>query len=156
MLITRISFLTLAISLALLNSYTPLTLGFWILSLALRSSLLARAISFSWFGFIIFLIYIGGILVIFAYFIAIQPNQQLHIIPRFLTLLITLTITPWIIYTPHLTHSIIYQTTWVTTLIRLYNIPSLIILGLVLFLTLLAVVKISSSFIGPLRPYNYV
>lgn len=156
MLITSTSFLALSISLALLNSYTPITLGLWIILLALTSSLLTSATSYSWFGFIIFLIYIGGILVIFAYFIAIQPNQQLNILPRILTLLITLSISSCTIQNPHLIHSIIPQTTWVTTLIRAYNIPPLIILGLVLFLTLLTVVKISSSFIGPLRPYNYV
>nr|YP_010403027.1 NADH dehydrogenase subunit 6 [Sirsoe methanicola]UQV94835.1 NADH dehydrogenase subunit 6 [Sirsoe methanicola] len=150
------SFLTLAISLALLNSYTPLTLGLWIMSLALTSSMLASAASYSWFGLMMFLIYIGGMLVMFAYFMAIQPNQQLNITPSFLTLLLTLMIAPWILRTPHLSHSIIEQPTWVTTLMSMYNIPSLMILGLVLFLTLLAVVKISSSFMGPLRPYNYV
>lgn len=156
MIITTLSALTLSISLAILNAYTPLSLGFWIIILALSIALLTTSSTFSWFGFIIFLIYIGGMLVIFAYFIAIQPNQQLNISLRLSTLFITIALSSFILPFNHLSHSPNQERTWITTLIRRINTPTLILLGLVLFLALLAVVKISSAFLGPLRPYSYV
>jgi NADH-ubiquinone oxidoreductase chain 6 len=70
---------TLSLGISMVTAYYPLSLGLWILILSISISVLIRTSFSRWFGFIIFLIYIGGILVIFAYFVAIQPNQQFNL-----------------------------------------------------------------------------
>jgi len=76
MFIIYIRILVLSLGLSIVLAFTPLALGLWVLILSISISLLTSLIYSSWFGFILFLIYIGGMLVIFAYFVRIQPNQQ--------------------------------------------------------------------------------
>lgn len=155
MIITIISLISLSIGLSIILTWTPLTLGIWIIILALSISILISSIISTWFSLIIFLIYIGGILVIFAYFVAIQPNQQLYIIIPFFIILITICIIP--IYRQKTLITNIYTNNWwVRRIFELINIPSLTLLALVLFLALITVVKITYINRAPLRPFVYV
>lgn len=52
----------------------PLRLGFMLRLLTLFVSGLLGIIIFSWYGYLLFLVYIGGLLVIFIYVIRLVPN----------------------------------------------------------------------------------
>lgn len=142
----------LALAFSFIVCPTPLALALWVLLTALTGATLIGNTLYSWFGFIIFLIYIGGILVIFAYFLAIQPNQQIKIKAPIIACTASLLILPFTIISSILHSS--WHDFWLSSLIRSYNIPIIVLLGLVLFLALLVVVKASSFFSGPLRPFN--
>jgi len=135
----------------------PISIGLLILFLALMLAILFSLTISSWVSFLIFLIYIGGILVIFSYFVAIIPNQTLPIIIISITILIS---TSFFIITslflgisPTISISFFKQTNIIYTE---YNIPTLIILALILLFTIILVVKISIHNKGPLRPFLYV
>ena len=142
----------LSIFMTIILRLTPLLLGLWILLIAIITSLIVGIISTSWFGFIVFLIYIGGILVIFVYFAAIQPNQCISF-----SLIIGLTsyITVIIIFinTSKRINLIIMEEIILSSLYRYIRIPLLGFLGIVLFFALVAVVKVSVMIQGPLRPF---
>lgn len=149
---TLISFMC-ATALALPLSSNPLTLGILILLTALLlSSIFASSIS-SWLAFLIFLIYIGGILVIFSYFVSVIPNQTLSINQlKFMTItFIILTIlSQWFLLTPIIKLS----TPQIKLIYTSSNIPMLIFLASTLFLIIVIVVKISSQRKGPLRSFT--
>lgn len=150
-----------AISLAstLLLILSPLPIGLWILLLSLIFSLSISISTSSWFGLIFFLIYVGGLLVIFAYFVALSPNQQLAISSPIIFFFFTCLITFSILYHNYLISSpLITSPIFPPHLIfySLNNAPILIAIALLLFLTLVAVVKIARRVEGPLRPFNYV
>nr|ALQ78832.1 NADH dehydrogenase subunit 6 [Glycera tesselata] len=146
---------TLSVGFTIILTLTPLSMGFWLLLLALLVACSTGVTMSSWFGLIIFLIYIGGMLVMFAYFTAIQPNQQFKIILPMTAAIITSIILP-----PYMNLSTINSMTtkdwWITTLFNPLNLPSLTFLALVLFLALISVVKISFLSRAPLRPFMYV
>nr|YP_010142658.1 NADH dehydrogenase subunit 6 [Sinotaia quadrata]QQL03238.1 NADH dehydrogenase subunit 6 [Sinotaia quadrata] len=52
----------------------PLSLGFCIMMLTLLMCMLIGMFLSSWYGSILFLIYVGGLLVMFAYVVALIPN----------------------------------------------------------------------------------
>merc|ERR1711893_494660 len=52
----------------------PLRLGLVIILLTLMICCLRALLISSWYGYILFLIYVGGLLVIFAYVAALSPN----------------------------------------------------------------------------------
>nr|QXJ42185.1 NADH dehydrogenase subunit 6 [Rossia sp. GS-2021] len=52
----------------------PLSLGFMLMSMVLCMSILMGMVIFSWYGYLLFLIYVGGMLVMFAYVISLIPN----------------------------------------------------------------------------------
>nr|YP_010454156.1 NADH dehydrogenase subunit 6 [Rossia macrosoma]QXJ42172.1 NADH dehydrogenase subunit 6 [Rossia macrosoma] len=52
----------------------PLSLGFMLMSMVLCMSILMGMIIFSWYGYLLFLVYVGGMLVMFAYVISLIPN----------------------------------------------------------------------------------
>lgn len=147
--------LTLSFGLSIVTTTSPIALGLWILVLSILVSILCRISYFSWFGFIIFLIYIGGILVIFAYFTAIQPNQQFNLgLPLFFMVLSSINL-PINIY-PITVNLFISNRWWISSIFYIRNIRVVVILGFVLFLALVRVVKITTVNIAPLRPYKYV
>lgn len=147
-------FLSLILSLILANS--PLLLGLWVLLISLSFTSLLGLISSSWLAIFLFLIYVGGLLVIFSYFVALVPNQILEGNNIFYILLITLTALLIILFnTPILFTS---QTsslpqTLITALYYPTNIPTLTLLAITLFFALVAVVKICAKSNAPLRPF---
>nr|YP_010454130.1 NADH dehydrogenase subunit 6 [Neorossia caroli]QXJ42146.1 NADH dehydrogenase subunit 6 [Neorossia caroli] len=52
----------------------PLSLGFMLMSMVLCMSVLMGMIIFSWYGYLLFLVYVGGMLVMFSYVISLIPN----------------------------------------------------------------------------------
>ena len=104
-----------------------------------------------------FLIYVGGILVIFAYFVALTPNLLIEgpkliqfTLLSSIIIIITLPLTTILSqaeFSLHLFHNM-------PALLNLHNSIRLIILALILFLALVAVVKICSHSSSPLRPFN--
>nr|WMC21048.1 NADH dehydrogenase subunit 6 [Chtenopteryx sicula] len=52
----------------------PLSLGFMLMMMTLCSSFLIGMFTFSWYGYLLFLVYIGGLLVMFMYVISLIPN----------------------------------------------------------------------------------
>lgn len=138
-------------------STTPIMLGINILAIALLlSATLATSIR-SWYAFLVFLIYVGGILVMFAYFLALTPNQQMPTTRSFIYIfitLITLTLVAIITSTkPFLPQEMCQDNTY---LYSINTAPILIILALTLLLTIIIVVKLTNRSSGPLRPFKYV
>jgi len=143
-----------SIAITIFIAINPISLGIIILIIALILSLsFAYSIS-SWVAFLIFLIYIGGILVIFSYFVAIIPNQNLSIIHIIISMTIStisilfiakiLNITPPILQIHSSNFNIIYTNSKIYTLILLASI---------LLFTIIVVVKLTILSKGPLRPF---
>lgn len=153
MFVAFISILVLSLGVSIVLSFTPLALGLWVLILSIRISFLIGLIYSSWFGFILFLIYIGGMLVMFAYFVRIQPNQQFRLKNSFFfSFLVFLNL---IINNYPITLDLFcFNDWWINSLFNLSNVRIIILLGFVLFLALVIVVKITTLMIAPLRPYR--
>ena len=126
-----------------------------------------------WFSYILFIVFLGGILVLFIYVTSLASNEIFIMSIKTIQFIgITLFIASllWIItdsslLTPFLPlldiaelpdpNSFIRENT--ISLNKLYNYPTnflTIVLINYLFLTLIAVVKVTNIFYGPLRPRN--
>lgn len=159
MILLLIIILTLSITLVLPLSSSPVLLGIVTFTLAATISIIISTLTSSWFGLILFIIYISGILVIFAYFITISPNQQIStkvIILR----LFNRFILNFLFMSPLLKFSLIlrfFNSSYTHTLSFLYfpsSFISLTFLASLLLLTLIFVVKITARSHGTLRPFS--
>lgn len=138
-------------------AHTPLHLGLIILILALVGAIFTSITASTWFGLIIAIIYIGGILVIFAYFIAIIPNQNLHIKPILSILVLTSFMFLFFSDTTVWSSAVISpenRQKLITSFFYPSQGPILIAIILILFIALLIVVKISERNKGPFRPFS--
>ena len=155
MTLSIITILVSVIAFSTLTAINPLTIGLIILIIALILAItFAYSIS-SWIAFLVFLIYIGGMLVIFSYFVSIIPNQTLTFSHNLFSMLISLSL---ISLTSYILNSkpIIYSS-YVLSLNFIYNnqnIATLLILALVLLFTIIVVVKLTILSKGPLRPFS--
>lgn len=140
-------------SIILIIAINPITIGVLVLLIALSLAIIYGLTLSSWIAFLLFLIYVRGILVIFAYFVALSPNQQINkfiVIPS-ITFLLTVTMTIiWINLYPNIAPTFQYL---INTFYTNINIPILIILAIILFLAIVVVVKIVTNNKGPLRPF---
>lgn len=147
----------LASFLTITTLFNPFTIALNILIISLLTAWIYAFNIRSWYAFLIYIIYVGGILVIFAYFVTLSPNQKLKIKSYFLTFIITflVLIIPLIInksYWPSKNNQIYDRQ-------ELYNFLNLRVVILIVFLLLvilLIVVKIINTSKGPLRPFIYV
>lgn len=155
-IISSLCFLfALAATLTLCSS--PTVLGLWIIFTALLIATIVACSSISWLGLIIFLIYVGGLLVIFAYFVALTPNI---IIESALWMLTLITISFTLLFIFFLFTSLLDTKTFSISsnfpIINFFIVNSFAILCLVvvLFIALVSVVKVCASTSAPLRPFN--
>ena len=146
-----------AFSLSIIFSQAPLTLGLWLIIITLISSLFISFLCSKWLGITLFLVYVGGLLVIFTYFSAISPNQLTDMKPMLIrsglsTLFLSVLILPKLSFRiPY----IIWGSQPVVQLsVRTYSfIIPLCVAALILFFTIVIVIKIAPNYYGPLRPY---
>nr|YP_010614719.1 NADH dehydrogenase subunit 6 [Enchytraeus irregularis]WAS35294.1 NADH dehydrogenase subunit 6 [Enchytraeus irregularis] len=155
MMILTSMMITLASAMTL--SMNPLSMGIIILMTSLILTLVYSTMMTSWIAFLIFLIYIGGMLVMFAYFVALTPNQQMNLmtlIPLMMLFTVTFMYMTMSKMSPTMsTLNMKYMYTFYLT----NNVPLLLILALILLFTMIVVVKLVTNNKGPLRPFmNYV
>nr|YP_009257418.1 NADH dehydrogenase subunit 6 [Lamprotula caveata]YP_010180198.1 NADH dehydrogenase subunit 6 [Lamprotula cornuumlunae]ANG44854.1 NADH dehydrogenase subunit 6 [Lamprotula caveata]QUX33427.1 NADH dehydrogenase subunit 6 [Lamprotula cornuumlunae] len=139
----------------------PLSLGMMVLVLAFINCVLVSTMS-PWYAYMLFFIFIGGMLVMFAYIASLSPNMTFFINPQLLP--ITLTITTIVCFTDlgftsdHQTNSDLSLSLNSTAqaLSSLYSQSGnscVILLACVLLFTMIASVKLCKPKMGALRPY---
>lgn len=147
-IITTLIISTSAATMLVIN---PLSLGIVILLIAIALTLIYASIMSSWIAFLIFLIYVRGILVIFAYFVSLIPNQPTHYIIFPTIIILTLILIPLIYNLFRINSLFIYKFT--NTIYTYNNVITLLILALFLLFAIIVVVKIVTNNKGPLRPF---
>nr|APC25398.1 NADH dehydrogenase subunit 6 [Aedes albopictus]USG58103.1 NADH dehydrogenase subunit 6 [Aedes albopictus] len=171
MLIMLISFI---ISFIFMQMKHPLAMGLMLLIQTFLTSLLTGMLMKTfWFSYVLFLIFMGGMLVLFIYVTSLSSNEmfslsmKLTFISIFMIMLFLmfylffdkLIIEPFINNNEMIKLSMMnnFLTEDTISLNKMYNFPTnLITLLLInyLFLTLLVTVKITKKNYGPLRPMN--
>nr|DBA44315.1 TPA_asm: NADH dehydrogenase subunit 6 [Depressigyra globulus] len=142
----------------------PLSLGLCIMFCSLVSCMLVGLLSCAWFGFILFLVFVGGLLVMFAYVSALSPNVYFSggnlFFGGIMLWVITFFVFFWVIFSDSIVvmDSMIDEFEFNKPVMgSKFVVPSrisiMVGLGLVLLLNLLAVVKICYYQRGPLRQY---
>nr|AOY39822.1 NADH dehydrogenase subunit 6 [Curculionoidea sp. 1 KM-2015] len=144
----------------------PLTLGSMLLMQTIIVALMSGLLYMNfWFSYIMFLIMVGGMLIMFMYMTSIASNEKFKMPGKLMTVFF-ITITIFFVFTSFLMDnffipSIQYMTTnfsmnnsWLLSLNKFFNLPNYILsimLMLYLLLTLIAIVKITGKNMGPLR-----
>jgi len=144
----------------------PLTIGVVIITSTLFLCLLIASFISRWYSYVLFLIYVGGLLVIFAYVIALSPNTifKSELLVPSVFLLISI-IVPLVLSKESFsslssvnTYFVSKSSTFLkecgTELVRSFSISILIGLACVLLINLIVVVKICFYQRGSLRPFN--
>nr|QEE94317.1 NADH dehydrogenase subunit 6 [Haemagogus janthinomys] len=170
MIIMLMSFIT---SFIFMQMKHPLAMGLMLLIQTFLTSLLTGMyVKTFWFSYVLFLIFMGGMLVLFIYVTSLSSNEMFSMSFKLSFLsIIFMMISTFILF--FFDKSIIenfinnnemnlfFNNTLmlenITELNKMYNFPTnLITLLLInyLFLTLLVVVKITKKNYGPLRPMN--
>nr|AVN67386.1 NADH dehydrogenase subunit 6 [Elliptorhina chopardi] len=161
-------FLTLStvISFMFTQMNHPLAMG---LTLLVQTTLIAMITGFMsqsfWFSYVLFLIFLGGMLVLFIYVTSLASNEMFSLSTHLI--LMTMLSIPFLLFffndlsITNNQETLPFQSTLNSLinlpLIKLYNLPTniiTIILASYLFLTLIVVVKITNIYEGPLRQMN--
>ena len=141
LLITTLAWFTISFN-------NPITLRLTILLTATLLSVAIILLLSSWYAIILFLIYVGGIIVMFSYFVRFNSNDSIWI-----KIKLQLFILPFIII-KSLNLKIILSTTPNTHIIKLYfssNIVTMILITLILLLIIIIIIKIVKTNNAPLR-----
>lgn len=143
---------SLAINIFIIIS--PLSIGITILFIALSVAIIFSCAISSWIAFLIFLIYVSGILVIFSYFVSLTPNQSTNLISIFITISSTFIILFLLSLVTYIKSPspVIYFTQSNIFYLK-QNSSILILLALILLLTIIIVVKLTTNTKGPLRSF---
>nr|QIQ23135.1 NADH dehydrogenase subunit 6 [Rochia nilotica] len=142
----------------------PLSLGLCIMILSSFSCILLGVMTSSWYGYILFLIYVGGLLVMFAYVSALAPNNFFSsaksLFGGFIILVLMLSIlglvsvpaSSFMVSNLNVSMSKI-TASFGGTIVSPSSISLMILMGVVLLINLLAVVKVCYYQQGPLRSH---
>nr|YP_009729779.1 NADH dehydrogenase subunit 6 [Copris tripartitus]QHW07557.1 NADH dehydrogenase subunit 6 [Copris tripartitus] len=161
LLLSMISFM---MSLFIMTLKHPLSMGVTLLIQSIMISLITGFFNLNyWYSYILFLIMIGGMLVLFIYMTSIAPNEQfypsikLSIITMFLifiTLISLLTLDYYFFNLNNINELMTTNFYFNLSLNKYFNSPNILVTFMIiiyLFITLLAVVKITDFKKGMLR-----
>nr|WGL40159.1 NADH dehydrogenase subunit 6 [Stibochiona nicea] len=169
------SFLLIFISIFMFFVNHPLSMGFLILLQTLLMCLLSgMIINTYWFSYILFLIFLGGLLVLFIYVSSIASNELFKISfnNNFILMIMFMLLIFSFFYKNNLfwmnfffndeminffNMFLFFNSEYNINLYKLYNEQTyflILMLIIYLFITLIVVVKITNIFYGPLRSCN--
>nr|UQJ75206.1 NADH dehydrogenase subunit 6 [Kalotermes flavicollis]URH16486.1 NADH dehydrogenase subunit 6 [Kalotermes flavicollis] len=140
----------------------PLAMGLMLLMQTMLMCLISGLMHQSfWFQYILFMVFVGGMLVLFIYVTSLASNEMLSLSTKMMVLtmpaaIIMITLKDWTtLNNKEMTNYETMLMNEVTTMTsKLYNQPTgtmTILAALYLFLTLIVVVKITNISKGPLR-----
>nr|QCG71551.1 NADH dehydrogenase subunit 6 [Gasterophilus nigricornis] len=167
-----LSTLMLIFGFIFMNMNHPLAMGLILLIQTLLTCLLTGMISKTfWFSYILFLVFLGGMLVLFIYVTSLASNEMFSFSSKLLIsaiMILSFSTMLMMIFnknlmlnhfpnleTTHIPDLTSYMMENSLSLNKLYNYPTnllTILLMNYLLITLIAVVKITKLFKGPLRP----
>nr|WAP91511.1 NADH dehydrogenase subunit 6 [Grimpoteuthis sp.] len=163
-LLLSISFSLISFSIMIIQ---PLSLGFMLMVISIMSSILVSFISYSWYGYMLFLVYIGGMLVMFMYVISLIPNfiflsfkMTLFFFFFFFCMLMIFLFTLYN-YMDLSGMDFMYMNMNLMSMgnsgliMMKYNFFCYVLLGVLLLFVLISVVKICYYCDGPLRVFKY-
>nr|YP_009537789.1 NADH dehydrogenase subunit 6 [Adelpha ethelda]AYN60493.1 NADH dehydrogenase subunit 6 [Adelpha ethelda] len=169
------SLLLISISILLYFINHPLALGLLILIQTFITCLLSgMLINTYWFSYILFLVFLGGLLVLFIYVSSVASNEmfKINIMFKFIFFYIFIISIFSIFFKNNLIwmnfsfndeminlfdSNLFFNNEYNFNLTKLYNKQNyfmMIMLIIYLFITLIAIVKITNIFFGPLRSFN--
>nr|YP_010852844.1 NADH dehydrogenase subunit 6 [Athyma daraxa]WGL40263.1 NADH dehydrogenase subunit 6 [Athyma daraxa] len=170
-----LSLLLISISIFLYFINHPLSMGLLILIQTLIMCLISgMLINTYWFSYILFLVFLGGLLVLFIYVSSVASNElfKIHLLSKFSIIYILFIMMLSIMFKNNLTwmnfsfndeminlfnSMLFFNNEYNFSLIKLYNNQNyflMLMLIIYLFITLIAIVKITNIFFGPLRTFN--
>nr|APX39349.1 NADH dehydrogenase subunit 6 [Aphthona lutescens] len=141
----------------------PLTCGLILLSQTIMTAMITGLMNYNfWFSYILFLIMVGGMLILFIYMTSIASNEKFKFNNNFFLILILFFIMMLLLntidsfFTTYLMNLKSFMMTLNNdmTLKKYINFPNYFIIFsmiIYLFITLIAVVKITNFSYGPLR-----
>nr|WRK67335.1 NADH dehydrogenase subunit 6 [Nemoptera sinuata] len=163
-----LNMLNIVISINFINTKHPLAMGLILLTQTIIVSMTCGLYAYSyWFSYILFLVMLGGMLVLFIYMTSLASNELFSLSMNWLMLStmilimfsmgVTLLDQMFLINNNHemislTTNSLFHENN--NTLIKLYNNPTMnitIMMMNYLLLTLIIIVKITKISYGPLR-----
>nr|YP_010021583.1 NADH dehydrogenase subunit 6 [Neoasterolepisma foreli]QOL10511.1 NADH dehydrogenase subunit 6 [Neoasterolepisma foreli] len=157
------------ISIIMLQLNHPLAMGMMLVLQTLLSCLMISTISeLSWLAYILFIVFLGGMLVLFIYTTSLAPNEMfkmnmkislLFIYLIMMSMFIMIFIDPMILSTNMMSSdsTMMWHMNSYIPGIKFYNesmMYTMIMLISYLFITLIAVVKITNLSYGPLKMIN--
>nr|YP_009538036.1 NADH dehydrogenase subunit 6 [Litinga cottini]AYN60779.1 NADH dehydrogenase subunit 6 [Litinga cottini] len=170
-----LSLFLISISILLYFINHPLTMGLLILIQTLFTCLISSMlINTYWFSYILFLVFLGGLLVLFIYVSSVASNElfKIYFSKKFFIIYIIFIMIFSILYKNNLTwmnfsfndeminffnSNLFFNNEYNFNLFKLYNKQNyfmMMMLIIYLFITLIAIVKITNIFFGPLRSFN--
>ena len=158
MITTSILTVIIIINMTTILLSTPLRLGLLLFLVALTIRLIIAYTTSPFLAVIIFLIYVGGVIITFAYFIATTPKSRIvqDSYPVKTLLLLTLGLTPTLYPSFAPLNKILYSTITPKILFPFQTPQILLILIIILalFLAIIIIVKIATLGATPLRPFK--
>nr|QZP41039.1 NADH dehydrogenase subunit 6 [Geoscapheus dilatatus] len=164
----KLIFMTMSSLLSILFTQMnhPLAMGLILLIQTIMISMITGLSTQSfWFSYVLFLIFIGGMLVLFIYVTSLASNEMFIMSTKLLYLMMM--IMPLLVFLLKMNilnlanqESLMFLTINNSTplpLLKLYSYPTgmlTIMMAIYLLITLIAVVKIINIFSGPLRQTN--
>nr|YP_010714883.1 NADH dehydrogenase subunit 6 [Cladiscus yunnanus]WDE20697.1 NADH dehydrogenase subunit 6 [Cladiscus yunnanus] len=160
---------SLSLSLSIIFLKHPMSLGFILLLQTLNCSLIINLLNYNfWFSYILFLIMIGGMLILFIYMTSIASNEKFMFSNILLSLFLMMMMMFFIII---LMDNFIFNLNFINSetlmlnktfnfsmnMNKYFSFPNFFMFYITiiyLLITLIAVVKISNFNLGPLRQMN--
>nr|YP_010557162.1 NADH dehydrogenase subunit 6 [Aporia hastata]UYX58337.1 NADH dehydrogenase subunit 6 [Aporia hastata] len=169
-----ISLTMISLSLIMFFINHPLMMGMLILTQTMLLSLImGMYINTYWFSYILFLIFLGGLLVLFIYVSSIASNEMMKFSMKFkfnlifLMMMIIFIIIKYknMIFIEYFNNNemnnfnqyFLFLNEHKINLSKLYDKQTFLLIMMLiiyLFITLIAVIKITNIFFGPLRSFN--
>nr|YP_010454065.1 NADH dehydrogenase subunit 6 [Euprymna brenneri]QXJ42042.1 NADH dehydrogenase subunit 6 [Euprymna brenneri] len=145
----------------------PLSLGFMLMNMVFIVSILMSMIVFSWYGYLLFLVYVGGMLVMFMYVISLIPNFIFlsgKVFFYFFSIFFSFVLVNFFMLKDmiEMTNKYMYMFNYDNlsmgggSIIMMYdNFFCYLLLGFILLFVLISVVKICYYCEGPLRVFKF-